>query len=84
MWTIAIVFEETACHPHLYVYHQAFHRPERIVDGQVVVQLLHQEQFVVQNNVRCFLSIAFDVGYKLWNRDVELLNLKQAKKQRSI
>lgn len=51
---------------------KALDGPEWIVHGQIVVELLHEEQLIGQNDVHGFDAIAFDVGHELTDGHIEL------------
>lgn len=44
------------------------------MDGQVVVQVLHEEQFIGQDDVHGLRTVSFDVVHKLSDGYVELLH----------
>lgn len=49
-------------------------KPVCVVDGEVVVELPHEQQLVVENDVCGPLFVTLDVGHELLNGDVELLD----------
>lgn len=59
----------------LYVDEEALHRPEWVVYGEVVVEVLHQQQFVGQNDVHRLVPVPFDVVHELADGHVKLLHL---------
>lgn len=56
------------------VNEKSFDGPERIVNRELVVELLHEQQFIVENDVHCLVAVAFDVVAELLDRHVELFD----------
>lgn len=53
---------------------EAFDGSERVVHGEVVVELLHEQKFVAENYVHRLVPVAFDVRHELLDGHVELLD----------
>lgn len=45
------------------------------MNGEIVVKLLHQKQFIAENDLGGFVPVALNVRHKLLNGDIEFLNL---------
>ena len=56
------------------VDHQTLQRPKRVMDCQVIVELLHQQQLVVQDDGGGPLAVALQVAHELVHGHVELLH----------
>ena len=54
--------------------------PKGVVDGEVELELLHQQQLVVEDDLGGSLLVALDVGHKLCHGHIELLNLTNEKR----
>ena len=54
--------------------------PEGVVDGEVELELLHQQQLVVQDDLGGSLLVTLDVGHKLGHGHIELLHLTNEKR----
>ena len=67
---------------YLNVNEESLERPVGIVHCEVKVELLHEEQLVVEDDVGGALLVALDVQQELVHRDVELLNLARQERAR--
>ena len=53
--------------------------PKGVVDGEVELELLHQQQLVVEDDLGGSLLVALDIGHELGHGHIELLHLTNEK-----
>lgn len=60
--------------PGLQVDKESFHRSVRVVDRQVVLQLLHQQEFIIEDDTARLFPVAFHVRHELIHGHIKLLH----------
>ena len=54
--------------------------PEGVVNSEVELELLHQQQLVVEDDLGGSLLVALDVGHELGHGHIKLLHLTNEKR----
>lgn len=54
------------------------------MDCKIIIQMLHEKQFIIKYYIRRFIPISLNICYKLRYRDIKFFNLKSQNSYKKI